>query len=135
MSAFLARRGVRICNISARERGRKAMAKKLTIIAMMIAFMSGLGSSASALTITQSGVVGAYHGKLENSNATSEEALAQFLLDMFVSTSDSNGPAAGISPCNITADASCYATSNTEYAFDLGAGFQSDEDDFSVDAG
>ena len=111
------------------------MAKKLKTIAMLMVFMSSFGSNASALTINDLGVVGAYHGKLDNSNPTSETALAQFLLDMLVSTTDSNGPAAGVSPCDITADVGCHATSNVEYAADLQLGVQGPTNENSVPAG
>ena len=111
------------------------MAKKLKIIAMLMVFMSSFGSNASALTINDLGVVGAHHGKLDNSNPTSEMALAQFLLNMLVSTTDSNGPAAGVSPCDITDDVGCHATSNVEFAANLAAPLQGASGDFTVDAG
>ena len=96
--------------------------------------MAGFASNAAALEITDAGVVGAFHGSIP-SNTTNELAVAEFLLDMIAPSSDSNGPAAGITPCDITNDLGCYATSNVEYAGNLAAPVQGASGDFTVDAG
>ena len=107
-------------------------------IGALVVFLSGFASNASALpflTINDAGVVGAYHGDLANSSEPFELALAQFLLDMIAPTSDSNGPAAGGNPCDITNDVGCHATSNVEYAGDLAAPNQGTPGDNTIDAG
>ena len=111
------------------------MAKKLTIIAVMIAFISIFGSNASALTINDPGVVGGVHGDLGNSNVSTETVAAEFILDMIAPASDSNGPAAGGVACDISTQDGCYATSNTEYSGDLSGGVQGASNDNTVDAG
>jgi hypothetical protein len=116
--------------------GISKVAKRLSIIAMMIAFLSGFSSNAAALSITDPGVVGAYHGSLGGgSNLANELALAQFLLNMAASSSDSNGPALGGGPCNISTATGCAATSNVEYAAVIATGIQAKDNDFTVDAG
>jgi hypothetical protein len=107
-------------------------------IGALVVFLSGFASNASALpflTINDPGVVGAHHGALANSNEANELILAQFLLDMIAPTSDSNGAAAGGSPCDITNDIGCHATSNVEYADNLLAPNQGLSGDFTIDAG
>jgi VPDSG-CTERM motif len=107
-------------------------------IGALVVFLLGFGSNASALpflTINDPGVVGAHHGGLENSNETTELLLAQFLLDLIAPTSDSNGPAAGGNPCDITNDIGCHATSNTEYAGNIAAPNQGLSGDLTIDAG
>lgn len=113
------------------------MANKLTISAIVIVLISSFSSNAWALSILDPGVVGAISGKLANSSPPSEMAAAQFLLDMLAMTTDSNGPAAGASACNISTADGCYATSNTEYAATLSSPVQStiDGHDNTVNAG
>ena len=111
------------------------MLKKLTTIAAVIAVTSIFGSSAYALGLNDPGVVGAIHGALANSNVDTETAAAEFLLDMATNTTDSNGPGAGAAACNISTDAGCYATSNTDYSGDLSGGAQGAAGDVTVDAG
>jgi len=112
-----------------------AIVRVCKVIAIMVVFIAGFGSNAAALTIVDAGVVGAYHGDLGGSNLANEQVVAQFLLDMVAGTSDSNGPAAGGSACNITTYPGCYATSNVEYAGTLVGAVQGADNDFTVDAG
>ena len=120
------------------------MIKKLTVIAGVFV-ISMFGSNASALTLASPGVVGAVHGQPGSSDVASETIIGQFILDMLMNTTDSNGPAAGggggVGGCNISTAVNCYATSATEYSGTLTAANNSTgtpqgaEHDFTVDAG
>lgn len=93
------------------------MAKKLGIITIAVAFVSVFAANASAVTLDQNGVVGAF------TNATlpgpgnpveDEDLLAEQLLDMPTSSTNPAG-------CNISnAALACMATGDNNYSGDLG---------------
>ena len=93
------------------------MAKKLAVLITSFAFVSVFAANASAVTLNDNGVVGAF------TNATlpgpgnppeDEDALAEQLLDMAILSTNPAG-------CNISnAALACMATGDNNYSGDLG---------------
>lgn len=116
------------------------MVKKITTIAMAMAFLASFSSTASAALITDAGVVGVISGQPFEPVEANEKAAAQYLLNMLASTTDLDGPggvAAGANTCNyLNVVPNCWATSATEFSGTITSdGAKSATGDFTVNAG
>jgi hypothetical protein len=110
------------------------MSKKFSLSTLIVVFISGLASNASATAITDPNVVGVITGA-GGTTLAEDMTAAQHLLTMLASTSDSNGPTAGGVACDYNADPGCYATSATEYLATLTATGAVRDSDNTIDAG
>lgn len=92
--------------------------KKLLTIATALAVACAINTSAYALTINDTGVVGAFSGETApNSSVPEELAAAQHLLDMAINTLDPLG-------CSLSGNSACYATGDNDYSGTLSGGVQ-----------
>lgn len=89
------------------------MAKRLAIVAMMVAFVSIFGSRASALTINDTGVVGAASGESgDDSPVNGAVGIATFIANTLLTMGPSQQQP---NPCSLSGTTTCFHTSSTDF--------------------